>query len=102
MPAVFFYPTSAGTFFPAGSIFVTGNDAGGWYTHTGLCTFGNLPAETKAIRLLLTGVAPREVEGIHVLLAGTASTAVPLPPTAGLLGTAVLAAFARAWRRRRS
>lgn len=98
----FLYTTSGGTFYPAGSIYVTPNDAGGWYTHTGLCTFGNLPAETKAIRLLLTGVAPREVEGIHVLLAGTASTAVPLPPTAGLLGTAVLAAFARAWRRRRS
>jgi hypothetical protein len=97
----FLYKTSGGTFYPEGSIYVTPNDAGGTYTHTGLCTFGNLPTATKSIRLVLTGVAPRDVEGIHVLLGGTASP-VPLPPTLPLLGTAALAVLGRAWRRRRT
>lgn len=95
----FLQATAAGTL-PAGLLYVTSNDAGGFYTHTGLCTFGNLPAETKFIRLLLGGVAPREVEGIHVYLAGTAS-AVPVPATAPLLGTAAVLLLARARRRRR-
>ncbi|MEO8223733.1 MAG: hypothetical protein ABI661_02935 [Gammaproteobacteria bacterium] len=95
----FFQSAAAGTT-PAGVIFVggSGHDAGGTYVHSGLCTFTNLPTETKFIRILARGVT-QETEGIHVLLAGTAS-AVPLPATAPLLGTAVAFVLARARRRK--
>ncbi len=82
----FLQSTAAGNT-PASVIFVggSGHDAGGFYVHSGLCTFTNLPVETKFI---------------DILLAGTASTVVPVPATAPLLGTAVAFVLARARRRR--
>lgn len=98
----FLQATAAGTT-PAGVIFVggSGHDAGGFYTHTGLCTFTNLPAETKFIQLLARGVS-QETEGIQVYLGGTASTVVPVPATAPLLGTGVALILARTRRRVRA
>ena len=86
-----------GVIFPGGS----GHDAGGFYTHTGLCTFTNLPAETKFIQLLARGVS-QETEGIQVYLGGTASTVVPIPATAPLLATGVALVLARVRRRLRA
>ena len=95
-----FQNVSAGANFPAGLIYVggTGHDAGGSYTHSGLCPFTGLPSETKFIRVLAQGLN-QSTEGIHILLGGTAS-AVPIPATAPLLGTAVAFVLARARRRR--
>jgi hypothetical protein len=95
----FFQSAAAGTT-PAGVIFVggTGHDAGGTYVHSGLCTFTNLPTETKFIRILARGVT-QETEGIHILLAGTAS-AVPVPATAPLLATGIGFMLTRARRRK--
>ncbi|KAA0205793.1 MAG: hypothetical protein EDM71_10430 [Proteobacteria bacterium] len=86
---------------PAGKIDYTWNDAGGSYTHTGLCTFGNFPADTRFIRLVnfgLYGQYQEQTEGIHVLLGGTVS-AVPVPATAPLLGTAIVLVLSRVRRR---
>lgn len=87
--------TPAGVIFPGGS----GHDAGGFYTHTGLCTFTNLPAETKFIQLLARGIS-QETEGIQVYLGGTASTVVPLPATAPLLLSGVALVLVRTLRRK--
>lgn len=88
---------------PAGKIDYTWNDAGGSYTHTGLCTFGNLPADTRFIRLVNYGAYGQyseQTEGIHVLFGGTAS-AIPIPATAPLLGTALVFLGTRLRRRTR-
>jgi hypothetical protein len=96
----FLQAAAAGTS-PAGVIFVggSGHDAGGYYTHTGLCTFTNLPVETKFIQLFARGLS-QETEGIQVYLAGTASTVVPIPATAPLLATGVALMLARGRRLR--
>ncbi len=88
---------------PAGKIDYTGNDAGGTYSHTGLCTFGNLPTDTRFIRLInygFLGQYQEQTEGIHVLFGGTAS-AVPVPAAAPLLGTAIALLVTRVRRRTR-
>lgn len=70
------------------------HSAGGFYLHTGLTTFSNLPAETREIRLISNIF--QDAEGIQIYLA----VAAPEPSAAGLgvaslLGLAGLAGMRR-------
>lgn len=71
------------------------HDAGGFYLHTGLTTFSNLPAATRSIRLVSNVF--QDAEGIQVYLA----IAAPAPPE-GWLGGASAASLALLHGARRS